>query len=325
MRRWQKILVISVFVFCFLAGIGPFLVPIPPLEASKSEIELADADSRFIHLGGLQVHYKEQGEGEPAFILMHGFAASVYSWREVMDDFATLGRVIAYDRPAFGLTSRPLPGEWNGESPYSPTAQARLVVELMDALGIQRAYLVGNSAGGTLAVLTALTYPERVDGLILVDAAVYVGGGAPAWVLPLLRTPQVRRLGPLFVRRIAVAGDDFLRSSYHDPSRVTDEIIAGYRKPLQIRDWDRALWELVLASRPLNLASRLDELRLPVLVITGDDDRIVPTADSIRLASEIPQAKLVVIPQAGHLPHEEQPEAFMQAVREFLARQGREE
>jgi len=78
------------------------------------------------------------------------------------------------------------------------------------------------------------------------------------------------------------------------------------------------LWEFTLASRPLDLAERLDELTLPVLVVTGDDDRIVPTADSLRLAGELPGAELAVISDAGHVPHEEQPEAFMDAVRAFL-------
>jgi pimeloyl-ACP methyl ester carboxylesterase len=235
-----------------------------------------------------------------------------------MEPFSQHGRVIAYDRPAFGLTSRPMPGEWQGQNPYSPESQAAIVIGLMDALGVETAYLVGNSAGGTVSVYTALTYPERVSGLILVDAAIYTGGGSPAWARPLLGTPQMRHLGPLLARQIATSGDDFIRTAFHDPSLVTPDILAGYRKPLRAHNWDRALWELTAASRPLGLADRLDELTLPVLVITGDDDRIVPTEQSIRLAGDIPGAALVVIKNAGHLPHEEKPEEFMQAVREFL-------
>jgi pimeloyl-ACP methyl ester carboxylesterase len=78
------------------------------------------------------------------------------------------------------------------------------------------------------------------------------------------------------------------------------------------------LWEFTLASRDLNLDQKLGQFTLPVLVITGDDDRIVPTADSIRLAGELPDASLSVIESAGHVPHEEKPEAFMDAVRQFL-------
>lgn len=319
MKRWQKLL-FGILVFLLLALlVGPFLIPVPPLTDTVSERELADPDSLFIPVGELTVHYKEMGAGEPVFILLHGFGASVFSWREVMQPFSELGRVIAYDRPAFGLTSRPMPGEWRGENPYSPEAQAAIVIGLMDALGIEQAYLVGNSAGGTVSVYTALTYPQRVSGLILVDAAIYTGGGSPAWARPLLGTPQMRHLGPLLARQIATSGDDFIRTAFHDPSLVTPQVLEGYRKPLRAHNWDRALWELTAASRPLGLADRLGELSLPVLVITGDDDRIVPTEESIRLGGDIPGASLVVIPNAGHLPHEEKPEAFMQAVRAFLA------
>ncbi|MCX7755739.1 MAG: alpha/beta hydrolase [Anaerolineales bacterium] len=318
MKTLKKLLP-GIIIFLLLALLlGPFLVPIPPLENTVSERELADPDSRFIPVGELTVHYKQMGSGEPVFILLHGFGASTFSWREVMAPFAELGRVIAYDRPAFGLTSRPMPGEWKGQNPYSPESQAAIVIGLMDALGVDTAWLVGNSAGGTVSVYTALTYPQRVSGLILVDAAIYTGGGSPGWVRPLLATPQMRRIGPLLARQIATSGNDFIRSAFHDPSLVTPEVLEGYRKPLRAHNWDRALWELTAASRPLGLAERLNELNLPVLVITGDDDRIVPTEQSIRLANEIPGAALAVIPNAGHLPHEEKPAEFMQAVREFL-------
>ena len=318
MKKAKKILIGILIFFLLALTVGPFLVPIPPLEGTLSERELADPDSKFIPVGELTVHYKEMGAGEPVFILLHGFGASAYSWREVMEPFSQLGRVIAYDRPAFGLTSRPMPGEWQGQNPYSPESQAAIVIGLMDALGVEKAYLVGNSAGGTVSVYTALTHPERVSGLVLVDAAIYTGGGSPAWARPLLGTPQMRHLGPLLARQIATGGDDFIRAAFHDSSLVTPDILAGYRKPLRAHNWDRALWELTAASRPLGLADRLDELTLPVLVITGDDDRIVPTEQSIRLGGDIPGAALVVIENAGHLPHEEKPEEFMQAVRAFL-------
>jgi pimeloyl-ACP methyl ester carboxylesterase len=318
MKRWQKTLTGILAFLLFSILVGPFLVPVPALAGTRPERELADPDSKFIEIDGLTVHYKEMGAGEPVFILLHGFGASVFSWREVIEPFSTLGRVIAYDRPAFGLTSRPMPGEWQGANPYSPESQAALVIGLMDALGVEKAWLVGNSAGGTVSVYTALTYPERVSGLVLVDAAIYTGGGSPAWARPFLSTPQMRHLGPLLARQIAASGDDFIRTAYHDPSLVTQAILDGYRKPLQAENWDRALWELTAASHPLGLPERLAELSLPVLVLTGDDDRIVPTEESIRLGGEIPGAALVVIENAGHVPHEEKPVEFMSAVRAFL-------
>jgi pimeloyl-ACP methyl ester carboxylesterase len=320
MKRLAKTLSILFLVILLIVLIGPFLVPVPPLEGALPPEQLADPDSRFVEVNGLKVHYKERGEGEPTFVLLHGFGASAFSWREVMQPLAEHGRVIAYDRPAFGLTARPMPGEWSGKSPYGPEAQVELLFGLMDALEVERAVLVGNSAGGTVAVNAALTQPDRVRGLVLVDAAIYTGGGSPAWIRPLLDTPQMRRIGPLLARQIADSGNDIIQQAWHDPARITPEVVAGYRKPLQVENWDRALWELTLASRTLGLAGRLSELTMPTLVITGDDDRIVPTAESVRLAGEIPNAHLVVIPECGHVPQEEKPGEFLQAVLEFAAR-----
>ena len=299
--------------------IGPLVIPIPPLPDPVAVKDLADADSQFIEVNGIEVHYKQYGQGEPFMVLLHGFGASTYSWREVLSPLSQLGTVVAFDRPAFGLTERPMPGEWQGESPYNLDSQVELTVGLMDALGIRQAILVGNSAGGTTAMATALKYPERVMGLVMVDAAIYGGGGAPAWIRPLLRTPQFDRLGPWFARSIAgEQGDAFIEAAWHDPSKLTDEIRQGYRKPLQAANWDRALWELTKASRESGLATRFQELTLPVLVVSGDDDRIVPTADSVRLASELPNAELIVFPACGHVPQEECPQAFMEGIEPFV-------
>jgi pimeloyl-ACP methyl ester carboxylesterase len=277
---------------------------------------LADADSRFIEVNGLDVHYKTMGSGTPTFLLLHGFGASIFSWREVMAPLSDQGTVIAYDRPAFGLTERPM--NWDeGENPYASEAQVDLVIDLLEALEVEQAILVGNSAGGTVAAATALAHPERVEALVLVDAAIYMGGGAPAFIQPLLQLPQFDTIGPLLARRIQAQGDAFLRSAWHDPEKITPEIIEGYWRPLRAQHWDQALWELTRASRASDLDERLDELTLPTLVITGDDDRIVPTEQSLRLADELPNADLVVIPNCGHVPQEECPEAFMDAINKF--------
>jgi len=303
-------------ILILLILIIPLLVPVPALANTVPATALADEDSKFIEVNGLDTHYKISGAGQPVFILLHGFGASLFSWREVIQPLSDIGTVIAYDRPAFGLTERPL--EWQGESPYGPEAQADLVIGLMDELNIDQAILVGNSAGGTISMLAALQHPERVQALILVDAAVYAGGGAPAWIRPLFITPQMKHLGPLLARQIRAQGTEFIRSAWHDPERITPDIFEGYEKPLQVHNWDKALWELTVASRESGLSERLHELTLPVLVMTGDDDRIVPTEQSLRLAGEIPAAALSVIPQCGHLPQEECPAEFMQAVTEFL-------
>jgi pimeloyl-ACP methyl ester carboxylesterase len=306
----------SLLVLIFLVLVGPFLIPVSPLTNTVPAEQLADPDSQLIQINDLTVHVKTMGQGEPVFVLLHGFGASLFSWHAVMESFSQYGMVIAFDRPAFGLTERPM--TWRGENPYSSQANVDLLLGLLDYFNVQKAVLVGNSAGGTVSMQFTLQHPGRVQALILVDPAVYEGGGGPSWLRPIYNTPQMNHLGPLIVRSIQSRGIDLIKMAWYDPSKITPETMSGYTRPLQADNWDRALWYFTAASQPSGLPERLKEFTLPILVISGASDKIVPTSDSVRLADELPHAKLVIIPQAGHVPQEEQPVAFMQAVGEFI-------
>ncbi|MCL4562191.1 MAG: alpha/beta hydrolase [Chloroflexi bacterium] len=310
--------IIGIALTVVLLGVGPFLVPVPPPEGTTAAENLSDPDSQFVEVGGLKVHLKSAGTGQTALILLHGFGASLFSWREVMLPLSAEFQVLAYDRPGFGLTERPKRSAWTGVNPYSLEAQADLAVQLMDRFGINQAILVGHSAGGTVAMYTALKYPRRVQALILVDPAVYPSGGLPGVARPLFSLPQIDHLGPLLVRSIASRGEDILDNAWHDPGMITPEIVAGYRKPLQVDGWDVGLWEFTRAASYPNLEPRFNELKMPVVVISGDDDRIVPLEQSTRLAQALPDSRLAVIPECGHLPQEEQPAAFLEVVRGFF-------
>ena len=316
-RGFLRGLGITLLILLFVVLVGPFLVPVPPAEGTRPVSELADPDSKFVEIKNLNIHYKIMGRGEPVFVLLHGFGASLYSWHAVMEPLSQIGTVIAYDRPAFGLTERPM--TWSGANPYGSQANVDLLLGLLDYFNINKAILVGNSAGGTVSMQFALQHPERVQALILVDPAVYEGGGGPSWLRPLYRTPQMQHLGPLMVRSIQNRGLEIIKMAWHDPSKITQETLDGYTRPLHAEDWDRALWYFTLASEDTGLTDHLKDFNVPILVITGDDDRIVPTANSIKLAGELQNAQLAVIQEAGHVPHEEQPAAFLQAVEEFLS------
>ncbi len=306
---------IALLVLLVLLLVGPFLVPVRPAPGTVPPQELADPDSHFVEINGLNIHYKMMGQGQPVFILLHGFGASLFSWHAVMEPLSQYGMVIAYDRPAFGLTERPL--KWTGQNPYGPEANEALLLGLMDHFGVQKALLIGNSAGGTLSMQFALQYPQRVQALVLVDPAVY-GNGAPAWVRLLGKTPQMQHLGPLFVRSIQKSGLDLIRTAWHDPSKITQATWDGYTLPLKADNWDGALWDLTMANHGTGLLEHLQDFKVPILVITGEDDRIVPTANSVKLAGELPGAQLIIIPEAGHVPQEEQPAAFLQVLGGFI-------
>lgn len=319
MTRPKKFLFPFLLFTCLIMALGPFAVPVPESDELAEGREFADADSKFIEINDVEVHYKEAGSGDANFILLHPFGGSAYSWREVMDDFAARGRVLVYDRPAFGLTERPMPEEWD-ENPYGMKANIELLRGLMDEFGMEEAVLVGNSAGGGVAVAFALEYPERVESLILVDPGVGGGRGPqfPAWALPFMWTPQMRHLGPLMMREYRERLPNTIQREWYDQSRLTDEIVQEHLKLLRIRNWDRALYELTFAPAYPELRPLLPQLKVPVFIVAGREDRLIRSWYFEAVASEIPNAQLTFIPQCGHVPQEECPEEFMKAVASHL-------
>jgi pimeloyl-ACP methyl ester carboxylesterase len=318
MSRWKKFFLGMGIFLCLIVSIGPFLVPVPTLDGLVPAAYFADPDSKFIDINNVTVHYKEAGNGETTFILLHGFGASTYSWREVMDDFAQRGYVIAYDRPAFGLTERPMPEDW-AENPYGMKANIELLRGLMDALGVEQAVLIGNSAGGGVAVAFALEYPQRVESLILVDPGVGGGYGPqfPAWALPLMWTPQMRHLGPLMIRDYQESLPNTIQREWYDQSKLTEAVKQQYLNVLQIQNWDRAFYELTFAPAYPELRTLLPQLTVPTFIIAGAEDRLIRSWYFEAISTEIP-APLALLPQCGHVPQEECPRAFMEEAAKFL-------
>ena len=316
MKKFLKILFYVLVGLIVLILVAPLIIPIPPPKGVVPVEQLADPDSLFVEADGISIHYKTAGSGEPAIVLLHGFGASQYSWREVIPTLAETHTVYAYDRPAFGLTERPT--DWEGENPYSRTASVSQLHALLDTWEVEQAILVGNSAGGGVAMEYTLLHPERVKALVLVSPALGGGGGPYSRYRWLFNTPQMQRIGPVLVRSISESGLDTITQAWHDPSRQPADTILLYTKPLKAENWDFALWQFTTASQPSSLPEQLDEFSLPVLVITGDDDRIVPTQGTIENAGKIPGAELVVLPACGHVPQEECPEAFLEATNAFL-------
>ena len=278
-----------------------------------------ETESCFIEVNGFNIHYRMAGSGKPLVVLLHGSFLSLRSWRRVFDDLAESSTVIAFDRPAFGRTSRPLPSKSTAVS-YTPEAQSDLVIALMKKLGFSNAVLVGNSTGGTVALLTALRYPESVERLVLVDAMIYSGyatSEVPGFIKPVLKA-----MSPLFARLMKFMITRFynrlILAMWYNKERLGRDVLAAFRSDLMIGDWSRAFWELFSETHHLKLDERLKTMSRPSLVITGEHDTMVKKEESIRLADELPYAELVVVPDCGHLPHEEQPEAFVLAVRNFL-------
>lgn len=305
-----------------LALVVPFLIPVETT-GTISYKEVAGKGASFATAQGIDIYYEKTAfvcqEGNscsnpPVIILMHGFGANTFSFREVTGPLSELGDVIAYDRPGFGLSERP--SSWEGENPYGSVGQDLILDELIAEFASGRdVILVGHSAGGTLAAQYAVDNKGAVKGLILISPAILSTGGSPNWFNWVFSVPQIDHLGPLLVSSIASSGMDLLNESWYNQQLITEEVKAGYRKPLEIIGWEEGFWEFNRAPRTFDIKDRLDEIQIPTLLITGDTDTVVATQDTVALADLIQDSVLFVIPNSGHLAQEETPEATIKAIR----------
>jgi pimeloyl-ACP methyl ester carboxylesterase len=309
--------------WALVTGILSFLIVPLVLPESTSgtltNIEAAGSQAEFESLAGLSVHVEKDfyagksNETPPMIVLMHGFGASTYSWRDVIEPLTEYGDVIAYDRPGFGFTERPT--EWDGVNPYGFEGNFKLLDDLIAKFGDGRdVVLVGHSAGGQLAAEYARLNPTKVQALILLNPAILTTGGGPVGLEWLYEIPQIRKLGPILVSSIATSGMDLLRESYFDQSQLTDEVLEGYQAPLKVKGWEVGFWNFATAPRANDLAENLSDLKLPTLLITGSNDTVVPTSDTVKLETLIPNSVLEIIQDSAHLPQEEKPFEFMAAI-----------
>lgn len=279
-------------------------------------------DSQFIDCKGFRVHYRRLGTGKTLILLLHGSFMSLRTWEAVMGPLAERGDVtlVAIDRPSCGLTSRPLRDELADAQGYGAEAQSELVAALIEQLGFERAVLVGNSTGGTVALLTALRHPQRVQALVLVDAMIYSAYATSEIPAPV--RVGMRALTPVFAPfmgfLIARLYNKAMRAFWHHPERLSDAQLATLRADFMQGPWKRAFFELFLATRHLHLDEAVPGCHTPTLVISGAHDETVKVEESQRLARELPQAELALIPDTAHLPHEEDPHAFLAPLTAFL-------
>lgn len=257
---------------------------------------------RFVQVEGTRLHYVDRGRGHPV-VLVHGASASLTDFRaSITPQLAATHRVIAFDRPGYGYSERP-DGDW-----VDPAHQARLLRKALAALGIERATLVGHSLGGAIVLAHALDYPQATSGVILLGGAAYPWKGGVAWPNHAARVPV---LGKLFASTLVVpAGKLLLEQAVAEvfaPNRPTRGYVERTGAALALRpDPFRASAEDVLRMSPyLELQSRrYAGLSLPLLLITGDDDRIVPAWNHAhRLVALLPHARLVELAATGHAPH----------------------
>ncbi|HEX7184715.1 MAG TPA: alpha/beta hydrolase [Thermoanaerobaculia bacterium] len=292
------------------------LVPIALLLASCrslrpfAEIRKEVPEDRFLRIGEQLVHIEQAGQGEPV-ILIHGFGASTYAWRKVLPTLAESFRAVAVDLNGFGYTQRPRSPE-----SYTREGQGKLVLDVMDDLGIERAHFVGHSYGGGITLWIASRYPERVRSMVLVDSS------APTYAND--RRSRMAALKPvtsLFLRSFALRPATVRKSllrSFYDDSLVTPELVQAYYERLSIEGATDAYYGLTAPLPSSTDKVELEKIDVPALIVWGENDLVISAAAGKRAADRMPRARFVAFPETGHIPMEERPEELLRIMVPFL-------
>lgn len=307
MKKWLRRLVLGFVILWVIFMLIPFIIPINETGIDPKTL-VNDPDGAFITLQNVAVYYEDKGDSDaPVVLLVHGLFGSTETWRYNADAIANAGfRVIAFDRPGFGLSDK------SDSFNYSVSNQADLTAQLMDALDINRAVMVGHSAGANVMAHFAIRHPERVEKLVLVDAAILTGG-PPAFVGGFLRFPPIWRWGRIGLQAVFTREqlENNLSSFYVDASFLTESDYDVYWRAFQTPNWDIGLLGLTRDSAG-NVLSRevIATIQADTVLIWGDKDTVTPVADGEALDTLIPNSALIFIPNAGHQPFEEAPDEF---------------
>lgn len=257
--------------------------------------------SQFVDLGGgLKVHLRDTGpRTAPVLMLIHGSNASIQTWEPWADRLGKRYRVVRFDLPGHGLT---------GPSPsrnYSSAAFVDVVEKVRAKLGIPKMVLAGNSMGGGVAWHYALSYPEHLTGLILVDASGQPDPGAKSAPLAfrIARMPVLRDLAAMITPRSLIA--ESLPDAYSDKSLATDAVIDRYWELLRYPGNRIATIDRFSTKPDYATPGKLARITTPTLILWGAEDNLIPASSGKWLADRIPGSQLIVYPRTGHVPMEE--------------------
>lgn len=308
----RGLLALAVIIVIAL-GAGYLVLQRDDIPYATLEAKYGGPQSRYLDLpDGVRVHYRDQGaQAGPALVLVHGFSASLHTWEPWVARLGRTYRVVTLDLPGHGLTQAPRGYE------ASITGYRDIVEAVTQHLGIQRFALAGSSMGGEVAWNYALAHPDRLEALILVDAAGWPGDraatrglAARAMALPVLG-PAIRRLDARALFRQGLA------LSFVDKSLVTDAMVDRY-------------WELARAPGHRDIlfsirrdgadAGEIGYIQTPTLVLWGEGDALIPVSDGRRFADVLPNMALITYPDVGHVPQEEHADQSAADVAAFLAR-----
>jgi len=301
---------ILVPLLVILIGLGVWLYD-PDKPRAALEAQYAPAPSQFLEVAGLRMHIRDTGPREaPALLLLHGFGSSLHTWEAWARLLEGTYRVIRIDLPGFGLTGADPTGD------YTDARAIAVLSALLDRLGLPRATVVGNSMGGRIAWRFAAAEPARVERLVLISPDGFASPGI-AYDTPVA-LPMIMRVLPYTLPRMLLRGT--LDPSYADPRRLSEPLAERYRDMMLAPGVRRAILARVEQHILPNPVPLLNGLAMPVLVMWGARDNLIPVANAQDYLAAIPHASLATLPTLGHVPFEEDPALALPPLLAFLAR-----
>lgn len=256
------------------------------------------------------VHFVEKGTGDRHLFLIHGFGSHIYTWHHLIDKFAEAGfHVWSLDLIGFGYSEKPL------KIPYGLHLFVSQIEDFMKAKSISSADFVGNSMGGGVALAMAVEHLNRVKSLTLIDPLAF-----PIQLPYYYDIPK--KLGKLtfpFIGRTTVKM--ILKNLVFDSNKITEDQITAYTSPLLMKGGKEAFLKILqnMDMRELDhLSLRYREINVPLLLIWGEQDRLIPITYLKRLTQIFPKAKTLVISNCGHIPQEECPQEVLKGMLNFL-------
>jgi pimeloyl-ACP methyl ester carboxylesterase len=299
-------LVILALVIAFCALNYRADVPVAELKA-----KYATAESRFMDLDGMAVHYRD--EGNPAdktpLVLLHGTAASLLTWNGWTTALKAEHRVIRLDLPGYGLTGP------NPTQDYSMKFYVRFLHDFLGKLAVNRFYLAGNSLGGKIAWEYALAYPGSVKNLILVDAAGYPLSHGKPLAIRLASTPVLKNILLYVTPRFFV--EKSLKEVYADDRKVTEQLVEQYYD-MACRAGNRAAFVARAGMADDDDYLKINHIQTPTLILWGEADAWIPVGNAYRFEKALPNNRVVIFKNLGHVPQEENPSETIKEVLMFI-------
>jgi pimeloyl-ACP methyl ester carboxylesterase len=301
------LVVAAVVAVLLLAAAAWLWTPDKPL--STLEAKYLRSPNDMVEVAGTRLHVRDDGPRHaPTIVMIHGFGSSLQTWEPWAELLESKFRVVRFDLPGSGLSSPDPSGD------YTDARTISILLALMNRLGIAKTSLIGNSIGGRIAWTFAAEHPDRVDKLVLISPDGFASPGFEYGHAP--KVPATLGLMRYVLPKALLRAS--LKPAYGDPSALTDQTVTRYYDLMLAPGVRQALLNRMTETVLIDPRPLLKRIKAPVLLLWGERDGMIPFSNAQAYLQNLPDARLVGLPDLGHVPQEEAPEKSLGPVLAFL-------